>query len=182
MDFAAERTLALRARQGEQDAFGELVCLHQTDVYNVALRLLGSPQEAEDAAQETFLRAWRYFAQYDLERPLGPWLKRIAANVCFQRLNRIPPEESGPDQDDPHQPAAPDLPPEAETLSRERDRRIREEILRLPPRYRMVIELRHFQELSYDEIAASVKRPLSDVKSDLFRARKMLAERLKDIS
>ena len=59
---------------------------------------------------------------------------------------------------------------------------MRAEILRLPPRYRVVIELRHFQALSYEQIAAALQRPLSDVKSDLFRARKLLAERLEDLN
>ena len=181
MDHAAERTLALRARQGEHDAFGELVREYQTGVYNVALRLLGNPQEAEDATQEAFLRAYRFFSQYDVDRPLGPWLKRIAANVCFQRMKKLPPEESGPDQDDPQQPPAPDPLPETQMIAREHTRRIRAEILALPPRYRLVVELRHFQELSYEEIAAELSQPLSNIKSDLFRARKMLAERLKDL-
>jgi RNA polymerase sigma-70 factor (ECF subfamily) len=67
-------------------------------------------------------------------------------------------------------------------VERDRSERIRDELSRLPPRYRLVVELRHFQDLSYEQIAKELKRPLSDVKSDLFRARKLLAERLKDLT
>jgi RNA polymerase sigma factor (sigma-70 family) len=73
----------------------------------------------------------------------------------------------------------PDPGPEMQVVARDRDDVIRHELSRLPPRYHAVIELRHFQEMSYEEIAKELKRPLSDVKSDLFRARKLLAERLK---
>jgi RNA polymerase sigma-70 factor (ECF subfamily) len=181
MNASDEHRLTLRARQGDRGAFGELVRLHQAAVFNVAYRLLGSPHDAEDAAQETFIRAYKYFSRFDPGRPLGPWLRKIAANVCFKRLSEIPADSTGLDPDDGWSPPATDPSPEVGTLIRERDRRLREEILRLPPRFRLVIELRHFQELSYEEIAEALGRPLSDVKSDLFRARRMLAERLSDM-
>ncbi len=179
MSSPYERGLAQRAAQGDQQAFAEVVRLHQRAVYNVAFRLLGEGRDAEDAAQETFIRAYQHFDRFDLNRPLAPWLKRIAVNVCLNRLERDQPVASLdgglPPPPDPH-PG-----PEAETVKRQHDQRLRDEILRLPPRYRVVIELRHFQELSYEEIARELDRPLSDVKSDLFRARKLLAERLKDL-
>ncbi|MEW5829092.1 MAG: sigma-70 family RNA polymerase sigma factor [Chloroflexota bacterium] len=179
MATAHERGLALRAARGEQEAFSEIVRAHQRAVFNVAYRLLGNARDAEDAAQEALLRAYQFFDKFDADRPLGPWLKRITVNVCLNRLERIPPaaslDEGLPPPPDPH-PG-----PEAETVKRLHDERIRKEILSLPPRYRVIIELRHFQELSYEEIARELDRPLSDVKSDLFRARKLLAERLKDI-
>jgi len=177
MSTAEERELTRRAAHGDRAAFGEIVRRHQQAVFNVAYRLLGNRQDAEDAAQETFLRAYQFFGRFNADRPLAPWLKRIAVNVCLNRLESLRPELSL-DQVPLRPEPAPG--PEEYTLAREVGERLRAEIARLPPRYRAVIELRHFQDLSYEEIAAALHRPLSDVKSDLFRARKLLAERLKD--
>ncbi|MBN2386114.1 MAG: sigma-70 family RNA polymerase sigma factor [Anaerolineales bacterium] len=182
-----EHALARRAARGDRDAFGELVRCCQTGVFNVAWRMLGDRQEAEDAAQETFLRAYRLLAGYDPQRPPAPWLKKIAVNVCLNRLEARRPlmnldEEVLEGQDNQpalSPPVSPD--PEAEVVSRERSRQIASAILSLPPRFQAAIELRHFQELSYAEMAEVLARPLSDVKSDLFRARRLLAEKLKEL-
>lgn len=179
MSSAEESELARRAAHGDHDAFAEIVRRHQSAVYNVARRLLGDRHEAEDAAQEAFLRAYRFLDRYDPHRPLRPWLQRIAVNVCLNRPKSGQTERFLDEGLPPFTEPAPG--PEAQTVIRERNARLRAELLRLPPRYRVVIELRHFQELSYEEIARELNRPLSDVKSDLFRARRLLAERLKDL-
>jgi RNA polymerase sigma-70 factor (ECF subfamily) len=176
---ATDRELAERIQRGDQDAFAELVRLHQSAVFNVAYRFLGNVHDAEDAAQETFLRAWRFLDKFDKDRTLGPWLKRICVNVCLNRLETTRPVQ--PLDPEGPQPSDPSPGPEAQTSHRSTTDRIRLELTSLPPRYRAVIELRHFQELSYEEIADTLQRPLSDIKSDLFRARKLLADRLQDL-
>jgi RNA polymerase sigma-70 factor (ECF subfamily) len=174
-----ERSLAKRVLQGDRDAFGEIVHLHQQAVFNAAYHVLGNVHDAEDAAQEAFIRAYRFFDRFDLDRPLAPWLKRIVVNVC---MNRLEGQIFSSALDDGTAPLPdPDPGPELQTVVRARDEMIRNELKRLPPRYRIVIELRHFQDLSYEEIAKELKRPLADVKSDLFRARKLLAIRLKGL-
>ncbi|MCF6278265.1 MAG: sigma-70 family RNA polymerase sigma factor [Anaerolineales bacterium] len=179
MNEATDRDLIVLAAQGDQDAFSELIQRHQSAVFNVAHRMLGNRRDAEDIAQEAFIRAYRAFHTFDIERPLLPWLRRIATNLCLNRIKQTRPllslEEGLPP------PKEPRPGPEAQTANRERDAQIRNAILALPPRYRAVIELRHFQALSYIEIAESLKRPLSDIKSDLFRARKILAKELKEL-
>ena len=179
MSSTDDSGLILLAAQGDRNAFSEIVRRHQQAVFNTAYRVLGNIHDAEDATQETFIRAYQFFDKFDSDRPLVPWLKRIAVNVCLNRLETIKPASSLDDELVPAPDPSPG--PEALTVNRARDERIRNELSQLPPRYRIVIELRHFQELSYEEIAAELKRPLSDVKSDLFRARKLLAERLKDL-
>ncbi len=181
MSSADERELARRVRQGDREAYGELMRHHQQAVFNVAYRLIGDAREAEDAAQETFIRAYRFFERYDLDRPLGPWLKRIAVNVSLNRLEARKPDSVLDDETSSRSAgSAPD--PEAQVIARQQDARLRAELARLPPRYRAVIELRHFQDLSYQEMARELNRPVSDIKSDLFRARRLLADRLKDLA
>ena len=183
-----DRELALRTRRGDLAAFGELVRRYQAAVFNVAYRLLGNQSDAEDATQETFLRAFRAFHTFDLERPLAPWLKRIATNVCLNWLQsaRIKPYVTEADMSSSESDAFtmdswphPQSNPEQELLIAESAAAIREAILRLPPHYRAAIELRHFQGQSYAEISESLGHSLSTVKSDLFRARKMLAKMMK---
>jgi len=180
MSSTDERSLARRVLQGDRDAFGEIVHRHQQAVFNASYHLLGNVRDAEDATQEAFIRAYRFFDGFDLDRPLAPWLIRIAVNVCLNRVEGLVPLA---DLDDELFPLPDPTPgPEVQTMIRDRDKTVRYELSRLPLRYRAVIELRHFQGLSYGEIAKELKRPLSDIKSDLFRARKLLAERLKGLT
>src|SRR5262245_32172101 len=86
MGEPADRTLVLRTRAGEVEAFGELVQRYQGSVFNVCYRLLGERREAEDLAQEAFLRAYQRLGTFDADRPLGPWLRRVAANLCLNHL------------------------------------------------------------------------------------------------
>jgi RNA polymerase sigma-70 factor (ECF subfamily) len=174
MEAPSDRELILRARRGEIEAYGELVTRHQQGVFNACYRILHERGEAEDLAQETFLRAHSRLNIFDLERPFGPWIRRVAANLCLNHLE----SQKVIGELDEERDAAQDPGPEAAIEIRERSEQIRAALASLPPRYRAVIELRHYQGLSYDEIARELEIPLSDVKSHLFRARKLLAEKL----
>ena len=185
---ASEPYLIERALDGDKAAFGRLVEAHQRAVFNIAYRLLGHRQEAQDVAQETFWRAYRALDRFDRDRPLAPWLYRIATNLSLNRLRRRPPPTVSLDAPPPGQPDAEPLPvadpgegPVAHLLRAETQARIREAILALPPDDRAVIELRHFQGLSYAEIAAATQATLSSVKSRLFRARRKLQDQLADL-
>ena len=176
MTAPTDRDLIILARCGAAggDAFGELVTRYQTGVFNVCYRMLHERGEAEDLAQETFMRAYDRLHTFDLEREFGPWIRRVAANLCLNHLESqkvTAPLDDERDADESQR-------PEKQVEVNERSAQIRKALLSLPPQYRAVIELRHYQELSYDEIAAELNIPLSDVKSHLFRARKILAEKL----
>ncbi len=178
MSDPGDRDLARRAKQGEADAFGELVRRHQTAVFNVCYRLLGERREAEDLAQEAFIRAYERLGTFDTERPFSPWMKRVAANLCLNHLQRrAPPSVPLDEERDPARTPAGGN-PEAVREQIEQADALRAALRGLPPHYRAVIELRHFHDLSYDDIAAALRLPLSDVKSHLFRARKLLAKTL----
>jgi RNA polymerase sigma-70 factor (ECF subfamily) len=174
MSASSDRDLIQRARRGEAEAFGELVTRYQTSVFNVCYRILHERAESEDMAQEAFIRAHERLKTFDDQRPFGPWIRRVAANVCLNQLDsqKLTAElDEERDGDGSRQ-------PEAVQEAHERTEQLRRVLASLPGHYRLVIELRHYQELSYDEIAAELKIPLSDVKSHLFRARKLLAEKL----
>jgi RNA polymerase sigma-70 factor (ECF subfamily) len=156
-------------------AFGELVTRYQTSVFNVCYRILHERGDAEDMSQETFLRAHARVHSFDVERPFGPWIRRVAANVC---LNHLESQKVTVELDEDRD-ADESQSPQGRVEVHERSEQIRAALASLPSSYRAVIELRHYQELSYDEIASELKIPLSDVKSNLFRARKLLAEKLK---
>lgn len=191
MTLTDEQQLLQQARQGDETsaaAYGEIVRRYQTAVFNVAYRLLGRRVEAEDAAQEAFLRAYRALDRFDLQRPFAPWIKRITTNLCLNWLEsaKVKPQILAAELSRDDQPVSMDdwaqtAPSPEQTLVRaEQSTQLHRAILALPPRYRVAIELRHFQELSYEAMAEVLERPLSSVKSDLFRARKMLAEKMKE--
>jgi RNA polymerase sigma-70 factor (ECF subfamily) len=178
MQDPTDRSLVLQTRGGEAQAFGELMQRYQASVFNVCLRMMGERREAEDMTQEAFIRAHERLHTFDEDRSFGPWIRRVAANLCLNKMKR-PSAPSVPLEDELDQPQRPQsILPEQALIVRDRQQAIRAAILALPVHYRAVIELRHFQELSYADIGEALGLPLSDVKSHLFRARKQLAERL----
>lgn len=177
MSDASDAELVVRVRAGDVQAFGELVRRYQSAVFNVCLRLAGERREAEDMAQEAFLRAYQRLETYDAARPFGPWIRRLAANLSLNRLQRKVPEELPLHEEHAWTPGYTEL-PEPAAIRLERTAAIRRAIRKLPPHYAAVIELRHYQGLSYADIAQTLSLPLSDVKSHLYRARKQLAELL----
>lgn len=167
------------SRMGDVDAYGELVSRYQSAVFNVCYRIFGERREAEDMTQETFIRAYSRLYSFDPARPFGPWIRKVAANLCFNRLRGSSPGVL-PFDDELDRPGwEREWDPEAKHIKVEQAAEIHAAILSLPAHQRAVIELRHYQELSYAEIAETLELPVSDVKSHLYRARKRLAERLR---
>jgi len=178
MAEATDQELVLRVRRGEVQAYGELVNRHQASVFNVCLRMLGERREAEDMAQEVFLRAYQRLETFDAGRPFGPWIRRVATNSCLNYLARAKPAVV-PLLDEMDRPLYQhSVTPEEAHEAKQRSEAVRAAILSLPPHYRAVVELRHFQGLSYAEMAEALGIPISDVKSHLYRARQALARRL----
>jgi RNA polymerase sigma-70 factor (ECF subfamily) len=189
-DVVPDGELAGRALQGRAEAYGELVRRHQDAVYAVACRLVGEPQDALDLTQDAFVRAYGALGSFDRSRPFGPWIKRIVANLALNWLQRRGAPAMSLDEQSPEGSPAPKrtgalaggLDPEHAYLAAERQASLHRAILQLPPKFRVIIELRHFQELRYDEIATTLDLPLSDVKSHLFRARQLLRKHLGESS
>jgi len=170
-----QRTLA-----GDPQAFGELVQRYERDVFNLAYRMLNDRGEAEDAAQEAFLRAYANLDRYDVTRSFKTWVLSITSNHCIDRLRRrrltwLSLEEPLP----PHPALTSDIPgPEEATLTNERNRLVQDMLAELSPGYRLAVVLRYWYELSYAEIAEMLDTTESAIKSRLFRARQLLANQL----
>src|SRR4030067_1131859 len=178
MDSSPAGDRVERPRRGEVDAYGELVRRYQTSVFNVCYRMMGEHQEAEDLAQDAFLRGYRRLGTFDAQRTFGPWIRRGAANLGLNSLQKRAPVRLTLDEehDDPIDVEQPD--PAVAHERADQSQRLRQALQDLPPHYRAVIEVRHYQELSYEEMAQTLGVSLSDVKSHLFRARRLLARRL----
>ena len=162
-------------RSGDPQATGLLVERFQGIVFGLCYRMLNHRQDAEDVTQETFVRALRAIFRFDSARPLRPWLLEIAANRCRtalasrSRRPRLAPVSAAEDVADPR----PGL-NDPDDLAGELEQAVEQ----LRPEYRLVFLLYHEQNLSYDEIAQSVERPVGTVKTWLHRARAELAEHL----
>jgi RNA polymerase sigma-70 factor (ECF subfamily) len=180
----SEQELVARARAGNQAAFASLVEAYQNAIYNLCYRMLGEATEAEDAAQETFLRAYSQFHRYDPTRPFKTWLFAIASHHCIDRLRRR--KVAWVDIEDDLLACHPALRepapgPEDVAIQCERDDRIQALLAGLPPRDRSVIVMHYWHGCSYQEIAETTGTSVSAVKSRLHRARLALAEMLKPV-
>ncbi|MBN1179600.1 MAG: sigma-70 family RNA polymerase sigma factor [Anaerolineae bacterium] len=166
-----------RALEGDTRAFSRLVQVYQTPVYNVTYRMLGERMEAEDAAQETFLRAFRNLQRYDPKRPFRTWLLSIAAHHCIDRMRRQRPTLS---LDDVVLRAAGDVEPERTVLERERQAGVQALLEALSPTDRMAVILMYWHDCSYEEVAEVLHLTVSAVKSRLHRARRAMAQALEE--
>jgi RNA polymerase sigma-70 factor, ECF subfamily len=175
-----ETALVGRARQGDREAFTQLVMNYQVPLYNMALRTIGRPEDAADVTQEAFLRAWEKIRTLR-GAPFKPWLFQIAVNLCYdhfrrgRRLGVMPDEEQG-EKVVPLGAAVPD--PEERALARERHRLVSASIRSLDHDHRVALVLRDVNGMAYEEIAAVLRVPLGTVKSRIARARAQVQERL----
>jgi RNA polymerase sigma-70 factor (ECF subfamily) len=162
-------------------AFTSLVETYQSPLYNLCYRMLSDKQEAEDAAQETFLRAYRQFHRYDPSRPLQPWLFAIACHHCIDQLRKRKRMVWLDVDDESQQIALRETAPGPEDLvvKRELDKEVQNLLDELAPKDRVAIILRYWYEFSDQEIAYATATSSSSVKSRLHRARRALAEKLR---
>ena len=180
----AERGLVQLCRQGDPEAFERLVALHESMVFNLAARLLGDGEEARDLSQEVFLQVYRQLGRFEGRSTLKTWIYRIVVNQCRNRQRlwwrRRRDRALALDQmtaADELRLAAPEGPHE-ELSRREQARRVQAALLGLSFAHRAVLLLREVEQLSCDEIAATLDVPIGTVKSRLARARDALRERL----
>lgn len=169
-----DRDLIACAQRGDRQAFTELVCRHQNGVVSLIYRMCGDPQQAEDTAQEAFVRVWQNLDRYKPQHSFRSWLYRIAANVALDSLRRERPST----ELDSLPLADASAGPEQSAEERQRAVQVRKAIARLSPPLRMVLILREYQELSYQEIAEALDIPTGTVMSRLSTARSQLRQEL----
>jgi RNA polymerase sigma-70 factor (ECF subfamily) len=173
--LASERELISKARAGDEDAFAELVMMHADRVYGALRRFGLDAGEADEVAQEVFVRAWRGLPRFEERARFSTWLYRIAFNEAQRRLSRRPPpraETLDPDRDDAviSLPDSARLGPEAQTLDREFERTLEQ----LPAEWRVAVVLRDVEGLSTEEAAEIAGVGQAAFKSRLHRGRMQL--------
>ena len=171
------------ASAGQTDAFEQLVERHQRLVVGTVARMLGNNSDAEDIAQQVFVRVWRNAARYEPRARFTTWLLTITRNLVFNELRRRSRHAQVPLQteaDEEERPLKDEraLAPDASLLEQELQQAIDAAIESLPETQRMALVLRRYEQLSYEEIAEILDQSVSAVKSLLFRARTELRESL----
>lgn len=165
-----------RAQRGDPEAFTYLVDTYQTPVYNLCYRMLNNPGDAEDAAQETFLRAYKNIKRYDSGRPFPTWLLSIAAHYCIDQIRKRRMAIVSM-EDLPYLEISDDGPgPESTVSQREQSHRVKAMLEGLNPVDRSAVVLYYWYDFSYDEISETLDLTPSAIKSRLHRARRSMAD------
>jgi RNA polymerase sigma-70 factor, ECF subfamily len=192
---SSEAALIGRAQAGDQTAFAELVELHQDFVYNLAYRILQNEEEADDATQEAFVKIWQALPGFRGESKFTTWAYRIVRNGCLNRLRsnksnpRLVSVETNFEQGEEegreiiaNLPGSETDEPSWRFDTQERRLLIWQQVDGLPIKYREIIGLYYQQELSYEEIAASLEVPVGTVKTHLYRAKALLKSKLLELN
>ena len=180
-----DRTLVTRILEGETDLFSDLVARYQKRIVNYVYRITHRYEEAHDLAQDIFIKVYMALDRYDTTYQCSTWIFRIAQNSAIDALRKkslpeVPLARGGEDGEEGREREFADhgMSPYRSFRNKELSAAIDGAVANLPPDYRELIQLRHFAELSYEEIAAMKSLPLGTVKNKLFRARNLLKEAL----
>lgn len=171
-----EKEWLQQALHGDANAFGQLVEVYNQPVYNLCFRMLGDPYEAEDAAQEAFLRAYKFLKRYDITRSFSTWLLSIAAHYCIDLIRKRRIWFIPIDTLDYREIRDPSPNPESSLSISEDQQQIQSLLESLSPTDRAAVVMRYWYDFSYDEISNTLNLSLSAVKSRLHRARRTLAQ------
>lgn len=176
-----EETCIRQILNGDVNAFEGLVTAYEKNAYNLALRMLGDPQDAEDVTQEAFLKAYQSLSSFRLDSRFSVWLYRIVSNLCLDQLRRRQrrPEQSLTVENDEGEEAQQDVPDESFSPEALLERKLTREAVRrgldaLPDEQRQILLLRELEGMSYEEIGQALSLEPGTVKSRIFRARKRL--------
>jgi RNA polymerase sigma-70 factor (ECF subfamily) len=174
----------LRARD---NAYKRLLFKYRNQIYSLVLKIVHNSEEVEDLVQESFSKAFNSIANFNKEYAFSTWLYRIATNSSIdylrkRRLKTFSIDNPIKSKDDEYYVEIPDSreEPGKNVMQSQRDQLVRDAIAQLPSKYRLVIEMRHLQELAYEEIADELRLPLGTVKAHIFRAREMLYKMLRE--
>ncbi|RTE11437.1 RNA polymerase sigma factor SigW [Paenibacillus whitsoniae] len=184
MNFVEAR-LAKLARNGDRNAFAELVELYKDKIFHLAYRMLNNKQEAEDAVQETFLRVYTNLHRYDENQKFSTWIFRIGTNLCIDKLRRrrntysLDAEMSDGEGADFYAmlPSDEDT-PEEQLIVSETQAQIHRAIASLPEKYKSIVVLRYLHDMSLQEISDVLDMPVTTIKTRVHRGREYLRKKL----
>ena len=180
--------LVQRANNGDQKAYAELMDRYRDAIYYMLLKMVNNASDAEDLTIEAFGKAFKNIQQYAPNYAFSTWLFKIATNNCIDFIRKKKASHvSLNHNDDEHEKASMDIQspvmdPEETMINEQKIKLMRSIVDKLKPRYRKLIELRYFKELSYEEIAEELELPIGTVKAQLFRARELLYNILKSVT
>ena len=178
--------LVKKATDGDQKAYAELLARYRDAIYYMLLKMVSNASDAEDLTIEAFGKAFKNLNQYAPNYAFSTWLFKIATNNCIDFIRKKKANHISLDHnDDDHEKATHEVQssvpdPEEELINQQKVMLMRNVVTKLKPRYRKLIELRYFNELSYEEIADELELPIGTVKAQLFRARELLYNILKN--
>lgn len=167
--------LLVEAAREDPAAFADLVRRHQDHLFNFLYRMTGNREDAEDLAQETFVRIFRALPRFRSGSPFKPWMYKIAVNLAINHYNAKKPTSQLADE---YPSASPFTSPELMAELRETQRALRRAMRELPEQYRAILLLRHLNDLSYQDIAQALDVPIGTAKVRLHRARKKLQTKM----
>lgn len=176
-----DERLVEMALANDQNAFGEIVRRWERKIFALCYGMLGREEDARDAAQETFVAAFRNLSGFRGEAKVSSWLHRIAVNQCLTRLRRLKARnELSLENDDENDSifASEAVLPSSENERKERIETVRKAVAALPPELKQVVVMKEFEEMTFQEISETLEIPLSTVKSRLYTALKQLKLRL----
>lgn len=177
--------LVLKATKGDQKAYAELMDRYRDAIYYMLLKMVNNSSDAEDLTIEAFGKAFKNINQYAPNYAFSTWLFKIATNNCIDFIRKKKATTVSLDQATDDEDKAPTdiqasvLDPEEAMIKLQKEKIMRSIVSKLKPRYRRLIELRYFNEYSYEEIAEELELPIGTVKAQLFRARELLFNILK---
>jgi RNA polymerase sigma-70 factor (ECF subfamily) len=173
--------LVQRAVEGDQKAYAGLMSRYRDSIYFMLLKMVNNQDDAEDLTIEAFGKAFKNIHQYAPNFAFSTWLFKIATNNCIDFIRKrrggktISIDQTNPDRDEiPIRIQADDLDPEEHMINQQKVKLMRDVVLKLKPRYRRLVEMRYFEEMSYEEISVELELPIGTVKAQLFRARELL--------
>ncbi len=183
-----EKQLAKKAKSGDRQAFTELIDIYKDRIYHMAYRMVNNREEAEDIAQETFIRVYSNLDRFDEAYKFSTWIYRIATNLCIDRIRKKKAQFSLDESLDGEEGldgysrlATNQLTPEMEVVQGELQNEVQHAIQSLPSKYRSIVILKYLQDLSLAEISEITNLPISTVKTRIHRGRETLRKKLHQI-
>jgi RNA polymerase sigma-70 factor (ECF subfamily) len=181
-----EAGIIARCKKHDKSAFIELFKMYERYLYKLCYSYVQNEQDALDITQEVYIKVFKNISSFDAKQPFHPWFRKVAVNTCInfkraQRYDSISLNTADEDDKPLEEVIASHSNVENEILDIELGRLIKENLECLKPKHRMVMVLRYYEGLSYEEIATLLKEPLGTVKTDLYRAKHVLKEKLEKV-